>query len=82
MTNDHTTDAAASAASAVAAIASKTTYGGAVAGLFGAATSNEILGVIGVLIGVAGFLVNWYYRRREFALRLAEHRARMSGDIE
>lgn len=65
---------AASAASAAGAVASKVMYGGAWTGGLGFLLSNEFLGLIGVLVAVAGFLVNWADKRRSHALRLAEDR--------
>ena len=61
----------------VAAAASKATYGGAGTSVFGWLLSNEFAVLIGVLIAVAGFLVNWYYRHKEHQRQQAEHERRM-----
>lgn len=50
---------------AAAASASKVMYSGGAAAGAGAIFSNEVLGLLGLLIALAGFLVNWYYRRRQ-----------------
>jgi hypothetical protein len=69
---------AASAASAASAMASKATYGGSLAVLGGWAVSSEAAVLVGMLIGVLGFAVQWFYRHREYKLRLKEHALRMA----
>jgi hypothetical protein len=63
---------------AMAASAPKIMYGGA--GAAGASfwLSNEVLGLIGVLIALAGFFINWHYKRKEDRRQQAEHEARMA----
>lgn len=70
-----TLQAAATAAS-VASAASKATYSGSLAMLGGWLVSSEAAVVGGLLLGVAGFVVNWIYRHREGQLRLREHEMR------
>ena len=81
-TAQHTVEAIAASA------ASKSMYTGAGLTLGGWWTSNEFLGLAGLLIATMGFAVNWYYKHRmttveirlreEAAAREAEeHRARM-----
>lgn len=65
-------------AAAVAGAASKVTYGGSAAAVGGWFLSNEFAVLAGLLIGLAGFVVNWYYRHKEYKLREREHKARMS----
>ncbi len=67
----HTIDAT------MAAIGSKATYTGAGTTLLGWLTSNEFAVLVGVLIGVGGFIVNWYYRHKEDKRRQLEHERRM-----
>lgn len=62
---------------AVAASATKAMYGGAGAGVGGFVMSNELLGVLGLLIALAGFAVNFYYRRKQDQRETAEHDKRM-----
>lgn len=64
---------------AIAASATKATYGGAGATVAGWLLSNEAAVLIGLLVGVAGFLVNWYYRHQQHKREQREHDARMSA---
>jgi hypothetical protein len=49
---------------ALAAAGSKATYTGSGMVLSGWLFSSEFAVFIGIVIGVAGFLVNWYYRHK------------------
>ena len=73
---------------ALAAIGSKSTYAGASVTVTGWLLSSEFAVLVGMLLGLAGFAVNWYYRHRltmhEIRLREAqelrdreEHAAKM-----
>lgn len=78
--------AAASSKAFVSALA------GAGAATFGGLTANELAMAVGAFVAVAGFIVQWYYRRdenrlkrreaelleQEHQMRLREHEARMS----
>lgn len=48
----------------IAATGSKITYAGAGVGGLGWFLSSEFVGVIGILIALAGFCVSWYYKRK------------------
>lgn len=48
----------------LAAVGSKTTYTGAGMTISGWLLSSEFAVLIGIIIGVAGFIVNWYYRHK------------------
>lgn len=61
----------------MAAFGSKATYTGASASVVGWLMSSEAGIFIGIVIGVAGFIVNWYYKHKEDKRREAEHKARM-----
>lgn len=50
---------------AIASTASKVTYTGAGMTISGWFLSSEFAVLMGVVIGVAGFIVNWYYRHKE-----------------
>jgi hypothetical protein len=52
------------AATAVAGIASKTTYGGAGITVYGFLLTNEFAVFVGILAAVGGLVVNWYYKRQ------------------
>lgn len=80
-------DAAASAASAgtAAAMGSKIGWSGLGLGGFGWLLTSEAGVAMGILVGISGFSVSWYYRRKEFQLKLAQeardreaHELRMS----
>lgn len=55
----------------IAAVGSKSTYAGAGMTIGGWFLSNEFAVLFGILIGTAGFLVNWYYKHK---LTMAEIR--------
>ena len=73
---------------ALAALGSKSTYAGASVTVTGWLLSSEFAVLVGMLLGFAGFAVNWYYRHKltntEIRLREAqevrareEHAAKM-----
>lgn len=61
----------------VAAAGSKATYTGAGMTISGWLLSSEAAVLIGIVLGVAGFLVNWFYRARHDRREQAEHAERM-----
>jgi hypothetical protein len=68
----------------IAAVASKTTFAGAATSVIAWMKTSEFGVVAGVLIGLMGLMVNWYFRRREDRRaqaaekrELLEHEARM-----
>ena len=61
----------------IASAASKTTYTGATFTLGGWLVSSEAAVLAGIVLGLAGFCVNLYFRSRADAREEAEHRARM-----
>jgi hypothetical protein len=63
----------------IASAASKTTYGGASVTLGGWLVSSEAAVLAGIVLGLAGFCVNLYFRSRADAREEAEHKARMSA---
>ncbi len=68
--NDHTTNA-------ITVAASKGTYAGAAAAGLGWLVSNEFLGLLGLLLAVAGFVTNLHFKRRRDQREQLEHEARM-----
>lgn len=58
------------------AVADKATLGGAGTGVVGWLMENNVVGVIGVAVALAGFLVNWYYKHKHY--KLAEKQAGLS----
>ncbi|SEL11767.1 Bacteriophage holin family HP1 [Roseateles sp. YR242] len=74
------TDGAVSAfEAAVAASGSKVTYSGAGAAVAGGLSSNDLVALIGLLIALGGFVVNWYYKRKHY--ELAERQAGGGGKL-
>lgn len=63
---------------AIAASASKATYTGAGMSVTGWLLSNEFAVLFGLILGLAGFLLNWYYKAKDDRRREREHRALMS----
>lgn len=61
----------------MAAAGSKATYTGAGASIMGWVLSSEFGILVGVVLGVGGFVVNWYYRAKEDKRREEEHSRRM-----
>jgi len=65
------------AVEAVAAVGSKMTYGGAGTAVFFGLTA-EFWGVIcGLIVGIAGLLINQYYKRKADRYREIEHKLRV-----
>lgn len=62
---------------AMAAAGSKATFAGAGASIFGWLTSSEFGVVAGIVIGVIGLCVKWYFRRKTDKREQREYEARM-----
>lgn len=62
---------------AIATAASKATFAGAGTSIFGWLTSSEFGVVAGIVIGVVGLCVNWYFRRKTDKREQREYEARM-----
>ena len=65
---------------ALAAAGSKATFGGAGGAVVGWIFSSEFGVIAGVAIGLAGLLVNWYYKYRQNKREQQEHDARMARE--
>ncbi len=63
---------------AMAAIGSKATYTGASTSVVGWILSSQFGVLVGILIGLAGLMINWYYRHKQDRREEAEHKKRMS----
>lgn len=63
---------------AIAASASKATYTGAGMSITGWLLSNEAAVLFGLILGIAGLLVNIHFKRREDQRQEREHQARMA----
>ena len=49
-------------------IATKATYSGGATGFLGWIMNSQVLGLIGLCVAIAGFLVNWYYKHKHYKL--------------
>ena len=67
------------AAAAAAAAASKATNIGAATAVGAGFLANNWIGIAGLIIGLAGFGVNWYFKLKEDRRREAEHAARLDS---
>lgn len=65
-----------------ASAASKTTYAGAGMTLGGWWTSNEFLGLAGLMIAMFGFAVNWYYKHKLTMAEIRVLEAKEARDAE
>jgi len=61
----------------MAAAGSKATYTGASTSVVAWVLSSEFGILFGVLLGLGGFIVNWYYKHKEDKRRQAEHDLKM-----
>lgn len=61
----------------LAAAGSKATYGGASASVVSWFLSSEFGMLAGLCIGLAGLMVNWYYKHKEDCRQQVEHERRM-----
>lgn len=62
---------------ALAAAGSKATYTGAGMTISGWFLSSEFAVLVGMMIGIGGFIVNWYYKHKQDRREHAEHLLRM-----
>lgn len=63
----------------MASLGGKTTQVGAGTSLLGWLTSSEFGVVAGIVIGVVGLSMQWWYSRKRDRREQAEHEARMRG---
>lgn len=62
----------------ISTAASKTTYMGAGMTIGGWLLSSQFAVLIGIVLGVAGFLVNWFYKYKQDRREQIEHNAKMA----
>lgn len=62
---------------AIAAAGSKATYTGATTSILSWFLSSEFGILFGILLGLGGFIVNWYYKHKQDRREQAEHDRRM-----
>jgi hypothetical protein len=61
----------------MAAVGSKATYGGASTSVVSWLLSSEFGILMGILIGLSGLIINWYYRHKEDKRRQEEHERKL-----
>lgn len=61
----------------ISAVGSKATYAGASTSVVAWILSSEFGMLMGILIGIGGLAINWFYKAREDKRRQAEHERRM-----
>lgn len=61
----------------MAALGSKATYTGASTSIVGWFMSSQFGVLAGILIGIIGLCVNWYYKHKQDKREEAEHKRRM-----
>jgi hypothetical protein len=61
----------------MAAVGSKATYGGASTSVVSWLLSSEFGILMGILIGLSGLMINWYYRHKEDKRRQEEHERKL-----
>ena len=52
--------------------AGMTSFTGFIANTFGNINWADVASITGIIIGVATFLVNWYYKKKDFELKKLE----------
>jgi hypothetical protein len=61
----------------MAAVGSKATYTGASTTVFAWMLSSEFGILLGIMLGLGGFIVNWYYKHKQDKREEVEHARRM-----
>ena len=64
----------------MAALGSKATYTGATTSVLGWLMSSEFGILVGILLGVGGFIVNWYYKYKHDKREQELHDQRMKNE--
>lgn len=62
----------------LASVGSKATYAGASTSVLGWVLSSEFGILLGVMLGIGGFIVNWYYKAKQDRREQAEHDRKMA----
>lgn len=61
----------------LASVGSKATYTGATTSVLSWVLSSEFGILLGVFLGIGGFMVNWYYKAKQDRREQVEHERRM-----
>lgn len=62
----------------MAALGSKATYTGATTSIVGWVMSSEFGILVGIILGIGGFIVNWYYKYKQDKREQELHDQRMA----
>lgn len=66
--------------SVVLAVTSKTSWGGAITAVVGGLSLSGTGVLVGMCVGVASVLLQWYYKRKHLMLALADERRKDAAD--
>lgn len=66
----------------MAALGSKATYTGAGASIVGWIMSSEFGILLGIILGVGGFVINWYYKHKQDKREQELHEQRMKNEVK
>lgn len=61
----------------IASVGSKATYTGATTSVLSWVLSSEFGILFGLMLGLGGFIINWYYKHKQDKREQAEHNRRM-----
>jgi hypothetical protein len=61
----------------IASVGSKATYTGATTSVLSWVLSSEFGILFGLMLGLGGFVINWYYKHKQDKREQAEHNRRM-----
>ena len=75
--SDNTAGAVSAFEAMAASGASKATYTGAGASVAAGVSGNDWMAILGLLVAIAGFAVNLYYKRKEDSRQQREYDERM-----
>lgn len=53
-------------------LATATTTAGGATAMYGGYTAQELIGMGGLAVAIAGFLVNWYYAHKRYKLQQSQ----------
>lgn len=64
---------------AVLTVSKNTTYAGAGTALYGGWFNNETAIAFGMVLGLAGLVINWFYQNRHYKLQKLESEAKIQA---
>lgn len=57
-------------------------YGGSAGAIFGGLSANDVAAIGGIVIGIAGLLISWYYKYKHYQLAVRKAEAAVDADEE